>query len=592
MFFKREMRLQTSGAPAPNDRYSKMNSSITFNTANDAPSDFGSFDSEPERAYAPARKKQSGNGFDFARKLKKNKKAAIIIASAIAVAILITVGVIITACSGILGSGDVKYQNNAYLTYVNQDKHYVIANGEVLDHEFKGVVELIPSDDNSFAYILDYGDDGIYLYVLEGKELTAVSESAVEEFITAAKLKPGIIFTEVGSNGAKYMYYSPKAGIQEITKEKKNPADFIISDDAETVVYTIENDEGARIPQVYENGVYDKLKNSSCTPVAISGNGNYVYVKRNVDGVDKLYVIDRTKDGETSAISNSDNFTSILEMNVKGDEIIFCTTKTPDDLSDALDGELIEARSYIYRHKQKEDKVLLLGAGYINTAKDASPEIARYKTFAGKYFETQPVSINGKKNTFRLSDKFEIENIKDKKGKFSPDGKFFYYLNDDSDLYRIDLKDEARSSSLVYEDVKDFAITEKSNVYLMDSDYYLVFYKASTNSKPRISSYANEMSMYRCANKLYFAENESEVIYVTEEGSEKDIAKFGTAELAAVPYFSSQVTKKGYAAIYNESTNSYTIYYTSNGNRFKAIRAVSGCDEITYGVDFPEPIEW
>lgn len=592
MFLKREMHPMTAGAPTPNSALSKKQDHITFSAANDAPDDFGSFDSEPERAYAPTKKKQSNKNFDFIRKIKRNKKASIIIASVIAVVLLITVGVVIAACSGIFGGGDIKYQNNAYLTYEVQDKHYVIANGEVLDHEFQGVVELIPSVDNAFAYVLDYGDDGIYLYILEGKKLTSVSSSPAEEFITAARLKPGIIFTEVGNSGAKYMYYSPKAGIQEITKEKKNPADFIISDDAKTIVYTIENDDGERIPQIYENGVYDKLANKSCTPVAISGNGDYVYVKRSVEGVNKLYVIDRTKNGEVNVVSGSDNFVSINEMNVKGDEIIFCTAKTPDSISDALDGELVEVRSYIYRHKEKDDNVTLLGAGYINTAKDATPEIALHKSFADKYFETTPTSINGDKYTFRLTSKYEIENLYNGKGKFTPDGNFFYFLNEDGDLYKLDLKDKARSITLVYEDVKDYAITKKSNVYLLDSDNYLVFYKSSTNSKPRISSYANEMSIYRCANKLYFAENESEVIYLTEEGSEKDIAKFGTSELKAVPYFSSQVTKKGYAAMYNESTNSYSIYYTSNGNRFKLIKAVTSCDNITHGIDFPEPIEW
>ena len=576
----------------PEDRSSRMRSSITFSEANGTDNDFGSFESEPVRSYAPPRKTQS-NKSSFFKKMQKNKKATIIAASAIAAVVLIIAGVIIAACLGAFGSGDIKYQNNAYLTYSSGDKHYVVANGSVVDHEFKGEVELIPSADNSFAYVIDNCDDGIYLYILKGKKLTTVSTSPADEFITAASLKPAIIFTEITSKGTNYMVYSADMGTQPLIKDSDDPRDFLISADAKTVVYTVKKDDGNRVPYIYENGSYDKLADRSCTPVAISSNGDYVYVKRNVDGVDKLYVIDRTKkNAPVNLVGGSANFGSILEMNAKGDEIIFCTVKAPDSLSDAIDGNLFEVSSHLYRHKEKDQKSINLGSGYVTTSENAAPEIAVHKTFAKKYFEATPDGLTDEGNTFRLTNKFEIEKIYNGKGKFTSDGKYFYYVNKDGDLYQIDLKDKSRNVTAIYEDVKDFALTEKNNVYFMDGDGYLVFFKASSKAKIRISSYANEISMYRCANKLFFAELDGEFIYLTEEGSDKDIAKFGTTELKAVPYFSSQTMKKGYAVVYNESANNYSIYYTSNGNRFKLIKAVTKCEEITYGIDFPASIEW
>lgn len=587
MLLKREMRPQTAGAPTPDNKWSKKLSSLTFSAMNDTTNDFGSFDNEPERGHAPARKRKSSPS-GFFRSLDKTK---VIIAAAIAVVLLVSVCVTIVACSGIFGSDDIKYQNNAYMSYVGKDdKHHVISNGELLDHEFQGEVDLIPAADNSFAYVFDHGDDGVYMYILEGKKLTSVLDTAVEEYIATATLEPGIIFVESGNSGLKYMFYSPEKGVQEVSKEKKKPDDFLISADAKTIIYTIEGDDANdRIPYVYENGIPDKLTPQSCTPVAVSSYGDYVYVERS----GKLYAIDRTKkDIAVSAVADSENFLYILEMNVKGDEVIFCTGEGPDSLADLLDGDIFSVKTFLYRHKEKNDNVILLGNNFVTTADGAAPDVAVHKTFADKYLETDAYGTSTEEHTYHLTTKYEVETIHSHKGQFTPNGKFFYYLNDYEDLYKLDLTDKTRSTSLVCESVKTFAVTEKSNVYYIDSDNYLVFYKESTNSKPRISSEANEMSIYRCSNKLYFAENESEIIYVTEEGNEKDIAKFGSSELKAVPYFSSQVTKKAYAVVYNESAETYSIYYTSNGNRFKLIKSANDCQELGYGVEIPAPIEW
>ena len=585
MFLKREMCPQTAGAPTPESRQAEKLSAMTFSTVGDTASDFGSFDSVPEKKHSAAPKRSKGPSAFF-------NKTKIIIAAAVAVVVLVTVGVIIAACSGIFGSGDIKYENNAYMTYVGKDdKHHVVSNGEVINHEFQGEVELIPAADNSFAYVFDNGDEGLYMYILEGKKLTSVLDTPVEEMLTTATLKPGIIFTESGSTGLKYMFYTPDKGVQEISKETKKPDNFLVSADAKTVVYTIEGEDASdRIPYVYENGIYDKLVSRNCIPVAISSYGDYVYVtSKGNGGVTKLHVIDRVKE-EVNTIA--EKFLYVLEMNVKGDEIIFCTGDGPDSFSDIFDGDIFEVKSYIYRHGKKSDNVIELGANFITTAEGATPDVAIHKTFADKYLETDVYESDAEEFTYHLTTKYAIETIHSHKGQFSPNGKFFYYLNDYGDLYKLDLKDKARSTSLICESVKVFAVTEKSNVYYLDSDNYLAFYKESTKSKPRISSEANQVSFYSCSNKLYFAENESEVIYVTEEGNEKDIAKFGSSELKGVPYFSSQVTKKGYAVVYNESTESYSIYYTSNGNRFKLLKGITDCEELGYGIEVPESIEW
>ena len=157
----------------------------------------------------------------------------------------------------------------------------------------------------------------------------------------------------------------------------------------------------------------------------------------------------------------------------------------------------------------------------------------------------------------------------------------------------MDLKSSTRETVPAYNGtVLDYAVTEKGNIYLLDDDKNLVFRKTSTGRPDRPSSFATAMSFYHGSNKVYFSEEESEVIYISEEGSDKDIAKFGSSELTGVPYFSELSGKKCYAVVYDESKETYSVYYTSNGNRFSYIKDVSDCDEITYGVEIPEALDW
>ena len=574
----------------PDSKWSKKLSSVMFNTATDT-SDFGGFGDEPERAPAPEGGNKKGGFGGF-----KLDKKAIIIAAAAAVAVVALV--IVLAVALFSGNGNIEYENNAYMTYVDgQDKYHVIANGEVVEHVFEGEVDLIPSADNSFAYVFDHGDDGVYMYLLEGKKLKPILDTAVEGYIATAGIEPGIVFTESGSSGMKYMLYNQKKGIREITKEKKDPQDFIISGDGLTVVYTTADDDSSdRVLQMYDNGKWDKVTSTSCTPIAISNYGDYIYVARDIEGVRKLYAIDlTTKDRKTYPVKNSENFLYILEMNVKGDEVIYCTGEGPDSFTDILDGDFLEVKSFLYRHKAKTDdeSVIALGDNFVTSAENSAPEVAVYKTFAGAYLETDVYEdLEGKEYTYHLTKKFEKETIQKYSGKFSSDGKYFYYTNDHDDLIRLDLSDDARPTERILEDVKDFYITKKGNVYVLDADNYLWFYKSSNGDQDRISSEANKASIYLGSNKVYFAENESEVIYLSEEGNEKDIAKFGTSELKAVPYFSTQVGKKCYAVAYDETAESYAIYYTSNGNRFSIIKDAADCEEVIYGVEIPEDYEW
>ena len=592
MFFKKELRPQTAGAPTPENRWSRSFSAMTFSAADGDPGDFGGFE-DYDRTPPPERK---GGGSFFDKIKKIDRKIIIIVAAVVAVAAILTS---VLAVALFKGDGNIRYEDNAYMTYVDsQDKYHIIANGEVIAQEFEGEVELIPAADNSFAYVFDHGDEGLYMYILKGKKIEKIYNAAVEDYLATASIEPGIVFVESGSSGMKYMLYNTQKGVRQITKEKQDPDNFIISGDGMTVVYTTaDSDSSDRVLNMYDNGKWSKVTNTSCTPVALSNYGDYIYVEKlNNNGADQLYAIDLTKkNNDIFPVKDSENFLYILEMNVKGDEVIFCTGEGPDSFMDVLDGDVFEVKSFLYRHKAKTDdaSVVALGANFITTADGAAPDVAIYKTFAGAYLETDVYeAVDQSEYTYRLSNKFEVETIQKYKGQFTSDGKYFYYINKNDDLVQLNLKSDTRDTLTILSDIKDFSITKKGNIYALDSDYYIWFHKASNGDQDMISSEATAISMHLNSNKLYFSEEDSEVIKTSEEGSQMDIAKFGSSELKAVPYFSAQNTKKAYAVAFDETAETYYIYYTSNGNRFSLVKSATGCEEILYGIEIPESIEW
>ena len=593
MFLKRDMRPEAAGAPTPDSTWNKKLSSVMFNTATDAPSDFGGFGDEPERPSAPSQNRGGNrNGNKGFGGFKLDKKI-IMIASAIAAVVVILA--VVLGVFLLSGDGNIEKEDNAYMSYVDsQGKYHVLANGEHIDHVFEGDVELIPAKDNSFAYVFDHGGDGIYMYILKGKKLEPVLDTAVEDYLATADLEPGIVFTESASSGLNYMLYNEKLGIEMIVKESKDPDNFIISGDGETVVYTIaDNDSDDRLLYMYQDRLPEPVTSTSCIPVAISNYGDYIYVKRTVEGITKLFVRDVKKE-ETFAVEKSDKFVAILEMNVKGDEVIFCTGEGPDSLSDLLDGDVYEITTFLYRHKAtKNEYTMELGPNLVTSVK-IDPDVAIYKTFADKYLETTiSEDLTADRHTYHLTNKFVKETLVKYNGKFDPNGDYFYYLNNDQELIQMDLGSKTRDTFPVYNGtVLDFAVTEKGNIYLLDDDQTLVYRKMSTGNSDRPSSYATAMSFHSDSNKVYFSENDSEVTYVSEEGSDKSIAKFGSSELTGLPYFSDNGGKKCYAVIFDDTKDTYSVYYTSNGNRFSYIKDVSDCDEIAYGVVIPDAFEW
>lgn len=558
MVFNNNMRPATAGyAPEKSDR-ARQNDHLSFMGGNDA-EDFNAFQSQPARESG-ARNTQRRPQQQPPRQ-KTNKW--LIIGIAAGAALVLIAAIIVIALMA--GGGAIKYEDNAYIAYADSDAVYhVSVNGTEVDHVFEGEVEIVPAADNSFAYVTDTTAEGTYIYLLNGKKLEDITGTAVSEALSFASLEPGVVFKKQNN---KIYHYSQAAGECPITSNKDlSAANFKISGDASTVAYTTAVDNSAGETQLWlfiaADGISEKIT-KNCIPSYVSNYGDYIYAYTKDQGT--LYVI-TTKDLEKYPVESSSGFTSIISANVKGDEVIFTTTKDAD------------VKTFLYYYDKEDSTTIALGKGLL-TPVVIDHSIAIPKTFADTYFTG--VSYGTEElidySTHYLSNRYEATKLVPAAGKFSPDGDYLYFVNKDGGLTQFDLRDETSEDVYRDDDVLDFVITEKGNVYILNKENDLFIYKLSEGKYVRLPSVKGEVSrisLHNYANELYFSMAddflEETVIYTTEDGSEKEVAKMGSAQLTSVPSFSSPFAKKTYAYYYDVD-NGWVIYYTSGGKSFKLV---------------------
>ena len=505
------------------------------------------------------------------RPTNNNNKKNLIIAISAAIALLLLILVVIGV--SLSGTGHITFQDNAYIAYADGDGNfYVSVNGTVLDYKFEGEVEITPAVDNSFAYVTDTSAEGIQIFLLNGKKLETVTTSPVADVIAFSSLNPGVIYSE---NDRIYLY-TEKMGEDMITKDP-TADNFIISGDSSTVIYTsaVENSAGETQLHLYQDGTSTKIAKNSA-PVAISNYGDYIYTKAmGKDGTYSLYLI-TAKDQEKLLVDKSSGFMAITNMNVKGDEVLFCTLGSAGDVYTCL-----------YRFDKHETvqlvKTLLVPA-------QVDPSIAIYGSFKDTYMEgaTNPLADGSSTATYYLNKKFEMNKISPFAGKFDPEGKFFYYINGNQALIQLDLKDENYNKISIDEDVLDFALTEKGNVYSLNDQDQLRFYKVSTARTTKIADDITTISMHEYANEIYFTMSDDidVSVFTSKEGSDEEMAKWGSTQITSVPYFSNANSKKTYAYYYDVD-NGWMLFYTANGKSFKLIS--NDCGAIN-GVVIPDSV--
>ena len=474
---------------------------------------------------------------------------------------------------------DIKAEDNAYFAYADSNgKYHVVSNGKTLNNEFEGTVKIQPALDYSFAYVFEEisNEEGVgtKIYILEGTKLEAI-EALASKIIDLAALKPGIVYKE--AKDSRVWYYSDDDHAP-ITKDS-SADNFMISDDGTTVVYTIESqkDEDVENLKYFRSGVSipQNVGPNNFEPVNISNDGSYVY---GLAPNGALYYLHIEKGGEKcseKAITNNKygEFGAIVSMNARGDEIIFYTESEEKGIV-----------SFMYKIKDTEPKQIAEG---LFTPVYADAEVVCPETFLNSYFVCQKSIADEEGNTEDVTwtyflDKDGARKMANTTGKFSPDGKYFYYIDEDNNLVRITLSsdDFAKSRKAISNDVTEFAIIESGDIFI-SSQRTILLWDCSSEKNKRITFNADEKSMALCGNSLFFTETDNEdvlTVYFSQSGAAKEKADFKSAIPTATPKFSMGIAEKGYAYFTDENGNT-KLFYTSNGKKFELVADTCTIDE-------------
>lgn len=578
MFSKNNMRPAFATEGAGQARFAKpKNTAFTYDAGASETDDFGSF-SQGATSGAPRRPRPNGNSKKGG--LKLNPKAIIIAAAALVVLLTLIVVIVVAAVAN--SGGDVTYTNNAYVAYSDEDDTYhVVANGKVVG-SYENEVKVIPAADRSFAYIIENIDGEGYSvsYVKGAKNPVEITTSPVTEVLATADLEPAVVYYEE-ANGI-YLY-TERHGEERMLKTNnileyaaiKNS--FHLSADGTTVVYNkIEANEANELRSflcVWESGDDEVKFQKNMTPEAVSNDGKVIYASASRDGITKsLYVVPFNNNNDKYLIA--DNFNSIVDINIDGNEVVY-TANTGDG----------KVYTYLaaFNLKKMGDEITPSKFSIEGIYKPFTIEgnVAMFETFKNTYFKYSFASLGneltGACPIFAVAKDYSIDKISNFDGEFSPNGNFFYYINDKGNLMQKNLKSSG-SAEKIDEGVEDFAVTAKGNLYWISDVSSLVYYNVAKDDSQRIADDVEYLSMHRYSNTLYFSFADSMTIYTTSEGSDKKVAKFGTNDVMSIPAFSDDNAKAAYAAFYDEDNSEWQLFYTSNGKTFKT--RVASCADI------------
>lgn len=494
------------------------------------------------------------------------------VAALVAVILLICLLVAVFSSPG----KSIEREDNVYMVYqdAGSGAYRIMSNGKEVDHVFDGEVELYPAKDHSFAYVFEdtLTDDGntvTRMYVLEGKSLQLVQADA-DKVIAWADYEPGIVFKA----GDVVQFFSEDA-FEDISSDS-SASNFIVSGDASTVVYTElsgRNRETTTVKYFRNAGFNDIGETEGLIPTAISNDGTYVYA---YDETNALYYIEVSKRGaefEQKAIVESTAYTynSVNSLNADGTEIVFSYVHT--------NGKLV---SWVYQVGDK--KPAGIGEG-IFTYCPSDDKIVCPTSLIDAFFTAEKTVTDEEGNSKKVISTYfydgkSARKLADETGEFSPDGKYFYYIDGESaDFVRVPLNSKSfeEDAKVIAKAIDSFVLTEKGDIYTYSKPTSstggkIVFREASDSTSKAVSSRPDSGSMFLCGSSIYFSETVGDEVkvYVSTEGATKEEVTFKKCSFETPLTVEMGAGDKGYA-YFLDLSGEVKLLYTSNGKSFDLV---------------------
>lgn len=595
MFLKNNSRhaYAFAGADGHTAKNARTRNAFMFSEADEV-ADFGSTSGSSKGNGNSSNKKNSG-GF--------NAKPVVIAVIAFIAIILLVVGVVFIASSI---SKDIKCENNSFIAYEDHDGvARVAANGKFIA-EYEGDIELIVADDRSFAYVIETTEDGQMLYMVDTKKQTAITLDPVAKVLDTASLKPGAVWYDASDD--RVYHYSEESGLDTVLSfasfrsfAANDDHYFLISGDGETVVfykrgeYDGTNDKLMMYKDHQDNPVISK---GGHIPVAVSDNGEVMYVRTlDKDSISTLHIVS-VIDDMYSTYPIAENFLKMVDMNKDGDEIVYTAI-----------GEQFSVNTFVVKLNLKSitDEIMpkRIGKNITFVPVDPKGEVARFDTFEKCFFKAESTeaynlaAAAGAANYLYYLDSYdeaEVSKISKTPGEFSPNGKHYFTININNttgkgSLGYYDLTSKSSMSEFIKirtsdENVVDFAVTQKGNVYWLTDGNRLMYHNLSKEENTPISNSANSISMHTAANVLYFTTDGTLGVFSSKEGSKMEKADMGSVNATALPVFADATSKDTFAGYYDVDSDECVLIYTSNGKNFKP---VSKCISIN-GLDFTKTV--
>lgn len=526
---------------------------------------------------------------------KSNRSYMKFVIAIIAIIAIVIVIAIIAAIANAPGS-NMKKSDSVYVTYQDSNGNWRIAvDGSELEYSFVNQIKLEVADNNTFAYITETLENGnSKLYILDGTDLVA-SQREAKEILAKSPITPCIIYRNTAVSDTSYCFKGEND--ENAVTPHVGAENFVIVPDGSAVYFTI--------PAVTAEGAQSvslqKYKNATSTyvttgfiPLASSADGEHVYLttfaRKGFAYVDTSNS-DEYSFTQVQGINNNIYGNGITAINVKGNQVIIAT--------EASDGTV---SSYFY--EIGDDAATPIGTG-IFTSVHYDPEVLFEDSLLDSYFEVENSYVSTpdsnedgtpddstektpegttNKATYFLNSKKECLPVSATTGKFSPDGKYFYYIDTTTTgLKRVSLsskKFDKHESMPPNGAVADFYITQKGDLYILikenknENVLSLNFVDASTTPSPTLlSTKVDEGSISISVNTLYFTETtvdetgaNATKVYATTNGSNISAAEFEDYTPTQAPIIAMGSGNQGYATFATAEGNK--IFYTSNGKSF------------------------